>query len=317
MTMSHRMKYSLEKKKIILNEYDYGNHTTKQIAEKYQMPLSTVLYFIRNRSKYEQRNNHHQDDQDDQDNIGVKRKRLDIDSICSSDDDDQNHHQQQQQQQPRIRKISNDMKSMIIKAWEERDQGGNDNGGGGVGSTMRKIAEHFGVSTRSVSRCLAYQRRRNDLIASNQDDNSVDHQNIDDNEFDLDDVDDDDDDLLVIQSNSNVTDKQSSLVDDHHSSTMISNLDHQNDENETINRQWSSIKRSKSTIDPCDQKLDDELINSINEIFDHLKKLRYISKRLKSPLNRMVLKFSETILQQANSYVCQSNDNHDDTFESK
>nr|XP_027198082.1 protein ecdysoneless homolog [Dermatophagoides pteronyssinus] len=306
--MSHRMKYSLEKKKIILNEYDYGNHTTKQIAEKYQMPLSTVLYFIRNRSKYEQRNNHHQDDQDDQDNIGVKRKRLDIDSICSSDDND--HQNQQQQQQPRIRKISNDMKSKIIKAWEERDQGGNDNGGGGgVGWSMRKIAEHFGVSTRSVSRCLAYQRRRNDLITSNNDNNSPDHHKIDDNEFDLDDDDDDDDDddLIAIQSNSNFTDEhcideQRLLVGEHQSSTMISNSDHQNDENETIHRQWSSIKRSKSTIDPCDQKLDDELINSINEIFDHLKKLRNISKRLKSPLNRMVLKFSETILQQANSY---------------
>lgn len=375
--MSHRMKYTLKQKISILNEYDHGK-ATKRIAEEYQMPISTVLYFIRNRSRFEFEITESQDDDNGMDfrlNLSnqqqhdkrihriiqrkndssndhqhsLKRKRLTkllkSESASSSDDNDNDDDQQQKRQnqssiqQIRIRKIPYEMKLKIIKAWENRDQitGCIDNGGGGVGWSMRKIAERFGVSSRSVSRCIA---KRNDLKLSmsslntdtggggsgsnnHNSDEYRNHQIVD--EFDIiEDDDDEDTDSIAIQPNASGTIDHHSNIDDSidqrpHSSSfnfsmMIPNSNpeimYENKaQTEVVNRQSivSNLISLPEWIDSGSNNgyhsLDEELVISINEIFDHLKHIRIISKRLSSPLNSYALEFTETMLNTANNYV--------------
>ncbi|OTF77384.1 hypothetical protein BLA29_011021 [Euroglyphus maynei] len=189
------------------------------------------------------------------------------------------------------------MKLKIIKAWENREQITDeitgDDGDGGIGWSMRKIAEHFGVSTRSVSRCIA---KRNDLkLSNNSDEHHV-----------------DDDDVMAIQSNthSNSEDHSTTLIPNFYPEIIYEN----NKATDQLSIQASKPLLRPDWIDNNSREivanndyhsLDEELINEINEIFDHLKRIRIISKRLSSSptLKEYALDFVQTMLNTANGYV--------------
>ncbi|KAF7495321.1 hypothetical protein SSS_09683 [Sarcoptes scabiei] len=323
--MSPRIKYSVEEKLKILQDYDNGK-SVKIIAAEKEIPVSTVVYFVRNRSRFETKSNAstHIDQSDNKsiakNEIGRKRTNRNIKKFNQKSNVDkitQNEFKKDHQSHV-FGKTPHEMKVQIIDAWNKKEAEERN------AKAMEEIAEIFGLSTRFVSRVIAdqeskYNSYQHSTHSQTRTKNAIDEES-------------DDEEFTGNHQRINISnlpqqishceyvpnyfdqDRYSVEIDDDEIDDNIQ--DDLNDEE--IESDYSQedepflIENSANYVGNFQQRqypstdisiLDRDLVRTVLNVFDQLKRIKSIADRLPVPEKINALDFSNAMLATANRFV--------------